>query len=346
MFNRKILSLIVVSLIIFAGCGAKKTEDQPQEKSSGVDTIAVQTESVTEDVLTLRKTFIATLEGEEQANVVAKVPERIVAINARVGSPVQKGQMLIELNKSGAGSQYYQAQAAFLNAQKDLERMKSLFAEGAISQQMLDGVQTQFNIYKANFDAAKDAIELTAPISGIVTAITVNPGDLASPGMPLITIANISRMKAVVSIGEKDMADLYAGQTVKVYSELRPDFQVTGKISEISKSANVQSRSFEMKALFANSGDRWFKPGMFCNVESEKRSSAKSLVLPSTAVVLKGSETGTYVVNNGKASYRKIITGVTDGRFTEVVSGVSKGDKVVTTGAGSVYDGATVYEAK
>lgn len=346
MSKKIFVSTVIIGLVFFAGCGAKKGEENPQSKKQITDTIAVKAEPVTETVLTVKRTFIATLEGEDQANVVAKVPERIIAINAKVGSAVTKGALLIELNKSGAGSQFYQAQAAFLNAQKDLERMKSLYAEGAISQQMLDGVQTQYNIYKANFDAAKDAIELTAPISGIVTAINVNPGDLASPGMPLITIANINRIKAVVNVGEKDLLDLHQGQSVKLSSELRPELIINGTIAEIFKSANIESRTFVMKAVFSNTGDRWFKPGMFCNVDVEKKSPQKSLVVPSASVVTKTAETGVYVVEGGIAKYKKILTGMTDGKLTEVRSGLNAGEKVVTIGLGSLYDGAAVYEAK
>ncbi len=344
---KKILSVTaILSVIFFAGCGGKNAGANEENKALKNDTIAVSTVQASEQILTINKTYIATLEGEEQANVVAKLAERIVTLKAKVGMSVAKGQLLVELDKSGASSMYYQAQAAFLNAEKDLNRMKALYAEGAISQQMLDGVTTQYNISKANFDAAKDAIELVAPISGIVTAINANAGDLAMPGMPLITIANISRIKAVVSLGEKELLDLTVAQPVKLFSDLKPDFIVNGTITEISKSADVESRTFVMKAVFANSGDRWFKPGMFCNVQSQKKSGQKSIVIPVGAIVLKGTETGTYVAENGRANYRKIITGISDGKLTEVLSGVNKSDKVVTVGTGSLYDGAYIYEAQ
>jgi len=126
-------------------------------------------------------------------------------INARVGDYVKTGDVLFELDKSGAQSQFYQAQAVFLNAQKDFERMKNLFNEGAVSRQALDQAQTGYDVAKANFDAAKSTVEITSPISGVVTAINVNIGDLANPQMPLATVANIGRMKAKFNVGESDV---------------------------------------------------------------------------------------------------------------------------------------------
>ncbi len=110
-----------------------------------------------------------------------------------------------------------------MNSSKDLERMKALYQEGAISQQMLDGVQTQYEVVKANYDAAKSTVELTAPLSGVVTAVNVNVGDLASSGMVLVVIAKTGNMKALFNAGENDVAGFYTGQPADVYSELNPD---------------------------------------------------------------------------------------------------------------------------
>lgn len=144
--------------------------------------------------------------------------------------------------------------------------MQNLLKEGAISQQTFDGVQTLYEVAKANFDAARSTVEITSPISGVVTSINVNIGDLANPQMPMATIANIGRMKAKFNVGESDVPSFYVGQSVQIYSEMNPDVIQAGKINQLSKSANIQSRTFEMQALFSNTQDRWFKPGMFCRV--------------------------------------------------------------------------------
>ncbi len=107
--------------------------------------------------------------------------------------------------------------------------MKILLKEGAVSQQAFDGAQTQYEVAKANFDAARSTVEITSPLSGVVTAINVNIGDLANPQMPMATIANIGRMKAKFNVGESDVPSFYVGQSAQIYSEMNPDVIQTRK---------------------------------------------------------------------------------------------------------------------
>jgi len=338
-------ALILFTIFLYS-CGQNESAKESDSKTPVNDTIAIQAVKAGLMDMKISKTFSGTLEGEEQANIVAKIPERIVAIKIKVGESVKAGQSLIELDKSGASSQYYQAEAGFLNASRDLERMKVLLSEGAISQQMFDGVQTQYDIAKANFDAAKGTVELVTPIGGVVTAINANVGDLANPGMPLIVVANISSLKTIFSVGEGDISSFAVGQQTEIYSELKPALIQKGRILQISKSADVQSRSFEIKSIFSNTYDRWFKPGMFCRVKVNLKSQKGSLVIPNVAIINKENSKGAFVIENGKAVYKDIQTGLTDGTNTEVLSGLKDGDMVATVGMNNLKDGSLVYVAR
>ncbi|MDR3611088.1 MAG: efflux RND transporter periplasmic adaptor subunit [Ignavibacteriaceae bacterium] len=344
MFNyRYIFTFITLSMLFFTiGCGNKNRPEIVKDKIAYADTISVETTKVEKKDIVLVKTYSASLEGEEQANIISKIPERIIKINVKVGDYVSKGSVIISIDKSGASSQYYQAQAAYLNSQKDKERMKALYQEGAVSQQMLDGAQTQFEVNKANFEAAKSTVELTTPLSGIVTAVNANVGDLANPGVVLAVIANSQNMKAVFSVGENDVPGFYVGQPANVYSELKPDLIKNGKIVQISRSANVQSRTFEMKALFSNTADKWFKPGMFCRVNVDLKNLKGTLAIPYSSVIMDNYTSVVFVVKDGKASLKNIKTGITDGKLIEVLSGLNEGDVVVTLGMNKLKDGIIV----
>jgi len=336
-----VVSSFFMFLLLFVGCGKKEANDN----NSIQEIVPIQTTIVERKDINVSKTFTGTLEGEEQANIIAKIPERVIGIKVKVGDYVNAGQLLIELDKSGASSQYFQAEAAFINAERDFKRMETLFAEGAISQQMLDGVQTQFKVAKANFEAAKSTVELTSPISGVVTALNINIGDLTQVGMPLIVVANINRMKLVFRVGEADVSSLSVGQTVEIFSESKPSLIQSGKILQISKSADIQSRSFEVKALFNNTSDRWFKPGMFCRAKANLNSQTGSLIIPNTAIIYEAERKGVFVINNKIAKYRLVETGITDGIITEVVSGLNEGEIVATIGANNLKDGTNVHVA-
>ena len=273
------LAGLVLSVFILQACGEKAPENN-QPKTEYTDTVSVEAEKVQLRELNLLKTFSGTLEGEEQANIISKIPERIMEIKVRVDDFVQAGTVLFELDKGGASSQFYQSQAVFLNAQKDLERMKNLFNEGAVSRQALDQAQTGYDVAKANFEAAKSTVEITSPLSGVVTSINVNIGDIANPAISMATVANIFRMKAKFNAGESDIPNFYFGQPVEIYSELNPEIIMPGKINQISRSADVQSRTFEVRTIFSNTKDKWFKPGMFCRVNVNMKTKKGALTIP------------------------------------------------------------------
>jgi membrane fusion protein (multidrug efflux system) len=332
-------------LIISQGCGNKSEKKIALEDIKDyTDTVSVESEIVKTGELSVTKLFSGTLEGEEQANIIAKIPERIMKINPKVGDYVKAGDILFELDKGGAQSQFYQAQAAFLNAQKNFDRMQNLLKVGAVSQQSFDAVQTQYEVAKANFDAARSTVEITSPLSGIVATINVNIGDLANPQMPMATVANIGRMKAKFNVGELDVPSFFVGQSVEIYSEIKPDIVQTGKVFQLSKSANVQSRTFEMQAIFPNTSDRWFKPGMFCRVKANMKTQKNALTIPLAAVVKTSNADGVYTINGNQAHFQPIETGITDGKLVEIKSGLKEGDKIVTLGMSNLKNGTVVIE--
>ncbi len=328
----------------FLGCNAKR--NGAEDSASAGRSVPIAVARAATQRLSVVKTYSGPLEGEEQAHIIARVSERVAGISAHVGEYVSAGQLVVGLDKNGPASQYYQAGANFKNAEKTLERMKSLYGEGAISQQTLDGVQTQFDVARANFEAAKALVELTSPIAGIVTALTVNAGDLTVPGNALATIATIGRMKIIFNISETDVPNLSIGQNVKVYSDARPGTRIDGKIVQLSKSADSRSRSFEIKALFPNTPDKWFKPGMYCRVDVQVSQNREALVIPNAAMQSDGVTTTVFVIRNGQAFQRTIEPGVTDGQVTAVLQGLSAGDTVATIGINNLRDSINVSVAQ
>lgn len=345
--TKTISSLLAISLIsiLIVGCQGKTEEKVESKNILELDTVAVNVVNIIYRDITLSKTYTGSLEGEEQAYVVAKISERIIDIKVRVGDYVEKGRLVVELDKVGAAS-YYQAEAGYLNSKKDLERMQALYSEGAISQQMVDGTQTAFNIAKANYDASKSLVELTAPISGVVTEINGEAGDLAMPGGRIVTIAKINRLKAVFNVGEQDIMSLIVNQPIEVFSELKPDLVMKGKVIQISKSADVESRTFEINGLIPNSNDKWFKPGMFCRVRIILKNQKGSLAVPSNSIITTGNDRGVYIVNDSKAYFRKVILGIKDDTYTEILSGVNENEKVVTVGMNNLKDGISINIVK
>ena len=344
-YTHTIMKLFLTSLIIsiLIGCGSG-SKDNPQTgtSASGSNIIPVEVAPVVRQNLSVAKTYSGTLEGEEQANIVAKLSERVTGIKVHVGEAVNAGAVILMLDKSGVTSQYYQAEAGYKNAAKTLERMKSLYSEGAISLQALDGTQTQFDVAKANFDAARSAVELTTPISGVVTAINVSIGDLAVPGAILATVARVGRLKMTININETDVVNLAVGQQVQIFTESKPDAVAEGRISQLSKSADVKSRTFEIKVTFPNTKDRWFKPGMYCKARVQVSPRMKTLVVPIAAIQSDGVTSRVFIAQNGRSYQRAVQIGISDENISEILSGLTERDTVITTGSTTVRDSGYV----
>lgn len=331
-----------VFISLFYGCGSRGGDPSAKNVTGRADSIPVQVAIAQPRDLAVTKVYSGTLEGEEQANIVAKISERITDIKFHVGDFIKPGQTVLSLDKSGPSSQYYQAGANFENADKNLQRMKALLQEGAISQQSLDAAQTAYDIAKANFDAARSSVELSSPISGVVTAVNTNVGDLATPGAVLMTVANITRMKVIFNIGEGDIPKFSLGQSVRIYTEFKPDRAIVGRIVQLAKSADIRSRSFEVKALITNTPDKWFKPGMFCKAEVQLLARKGALVIPNAALMSESGKKSVFHIQDGMAFLREVQTRDSDGNMTEIIQGLKSGDTVVTVGLNDLKDSSRV----
>lgn len=335
--------LLLASSLALTSCGKKDAEAEnrtaKKEKSDSVSVITARVETTS---MSLTKTYTGTLEGDKQANIVSQLAERIVDIPVKVGDNVRAGQVIVKLDKGGLTSQYYQAQSNLQNVQKSLERTKSLFESGAIARQALDQAQTAFDIAKANFNAARNAVEITTPISGVVTSVKLNIGDFTSPGTPIVTVATISQLKLIMSVGEGDIPYVAAGKNVKIYSELNPDITAKGKITEISKSADLSTRTFQIKATFSNAKNAWFKPGMFAKADLDLSTQKAVNVIPREAVVYAEKGPQVFVISEGKAYSRNVKLGLQNDKYIEVVDGLKPGEAVARVGMNNLKDGMPV----
>jgi membrane fusion protein, multidrug efflux system len=331
-----------LSLLIFIGCSTSKQESsssavQPEKRLA----VPVVAQAVRQEPFTLLKRYTGTLEGDQQANIIAKISEKVVEIPVKIGDSVRKGRVIVRLDKQGPSSRYYQAESSWRNADQNAKRMQALFDAGAISRQTLDDVLTQAEVLRAELDAAQSLVDLTSPIDGVVTAIDVNVGDVASPGVPVAVVADARQMKIVFHVGESDLQYLEIGGPVEVYSELRTDLRRAGEVVQLARSANTSTRTFEAKARFDNTEDGWFRPGMFGVAEASYTTPQAVLFVPRTAIVNTETGSGVYVIEGGKAMRKEVRLGISNDEFASV-EGLSAGDQVVTMGTNKLSDGAAV----
>ena len=174
---------------------------------------------------------------------------------------------------------------------------------------------------------------IKAPFDGVVTQKFVDPGNMASPGTPLLRVEDTRGFRLEVRIDESRIPFVKTGMPVRVTSDLVPK-PIRGTVEEIARAADVDARAFLVKiALEADSDVR---SGAFGRAEFNA-GTRKGLRLPSHALIKRGQLTSVFVVDNGVARLRLVnVSG------EEVLAGLSEGEKVVVAPPASLADGHRV----
>ncbi|HOB25193.1 MAG TPA: efflux RND transporter periplasmic adaptor subunit [Kaistella sp.] len=304
------------------------------------------------------------LVAKNSVNVSTRMMGYITSLRADVGDFVSAGQGLVSINntdiqaKGGqANAQIAQAQANFNIAQKDFQRFQNLYNNQSASQKELDDMRARYEMAKASLDGArmmKNEVNsqyrytnITAPISGVITAKYANQGDLANPGMPILTIESSGNLQAQVLVSEQDITLIKSGMPVKVLMKSTNN-EVTGTVAEISRSATNTGGQYLVKINVPQSRD--YLPGMFVNVVFPfKRSGSvnqdfqESVTVPKSALVENGQLTGIYTVSSANtAMLRWIKTGKTLGDQVEILSGLNSKEPYIVSANGKLFNGAKV----
>jgi RND family efflux transporter MFP subunit len=292
----------------------------------------------------------------------------VTKVNVKVGQNVSAGQLLVSINntdlqakKAQVDASITQATAGYNNAKKDYDRFVNLFAQQSASQKELDDMTARYEMAKAGLEAAKQMrnevmaqfsySNITAPFSGTVTNTFVKEGDMANPGMPLVSIEGASRLQVTAMVSESDISNVKNGMPVKINVKSL-NKEVAGKVSEVSLSAKNTGGQYLVKVTL-DKMDKEILSGMFVNVQFQKEKkeitqSVKSdiVLVPESALVRQGQLTGVYTVGSDNvAILRWLRIGKTFGNQLEVLSGLSADEQYIVSAEGKLFNGAKVQLA-
>ena len=167
-----------------------------------------------------------------------------------------------------------------------------------------------------------------APISGIVVQKNANAGEFANPGTPLASIMDVSVLKAIVYVSETNVYDLKLGQAAQVTSSIFPGKLTKGIVKYIAPKGD-ENHNYRVEVEIPNSG---YKAGTYVNVKFSFKKPAEALQIPKIALVEGVKNPFVYVVNGNSIAVRKLELGEEVGKNGVVKSGLTPGEKVVTSG--------------
>ncbi len=247
-------------------------------------------------------------------------------------------------------------------AQTTFKRMEDLAAKKSISNQEFDEASTRLKAAQANYEMARarrSQIEpklaqveqeiraatimrgyatISAPFAGVVTAKSVETGNLAAPGTPLLTLEQEGAYRLEVSVDESRLPAVRAGQPVQVSLESL-DRTLEARVSEVVPAVDASSRSYTVKIdlpVLAQVRSGMFGRAVF------PIGMRKTVSVPQSALQERGQLVSVFVVEEGAARNRLITVGRRSGDRVEILSGLTEGERVITPVPASLVDGARV----
>lgn len=330
--------ILAAAAVALGSCG-RKTSGQaagtaPEQPVKKVTVEAAAFSEVPQD-----ETYSATVQAYAVNNVVPQSGGRIRKINVEVGDYVYAGQVLAEMDRLNLD----QARLKLVNDSTELSRVRDLYKQGGVSQSDYEQLELAYNVSKSTYDNLVENTVLRSPLSGVVTARNYDRGDMYGMASPIFVVQQITPVKILVGISEKDYTRIHRGDKVTLTVDAIPGRVFEGKVNRLHPVMDASTHTFNVEVVVQNS-DRALRPGMYArvNVVFEVR---RSIVVSDTAV-LKQQGSGQKAVylygEDGTARYTVVTLGRHfDGRY-EILSGLNEGDRVIVSGNSGLKNGDKV----
>ena len=329
---------VAAAVIMTAGCGNTSSKKSETAEVVVADpTVSVAQVFVRE--VPQEAVYTSTVQAYVKNNIAPQMAGRITKINVEIGDFVKEGQVLAEIDKA----QLLQAQLQLQNQEVELQRLKTLYEEGGLSQSDYDAIQLQYNVLKTQVDNLLENTTLRSPINGVVSARNYDVGDMYAMSMPIFTVEQIVPVKLLIGVSETDYSKVKKGDSVTVTADAIPDKTFYGKVNRIYPTVDPATRTFTVEVKIDNSY-RTLRPGMFARA-TVNFGSNNNVVIPDVAVVKQqgSGERFVYVLNeDNTVTYKKVVLGRRMGAEYEVLEGLQDGDKIVIGGQIRLKDGVKV----
>lgn len=320
--------------------------------------------------------LVGSLKPKEQVEVIPKITGKVERVLVDVGDLVREGQLIAELEGDELAQQVLRAEASLAvaeatlaqrqaeleNARAEEERAAQLMAEGLVSVQAQQTVQTRARVVESQLKLAEaqirqaeaDLAELkirqqqtrvVSPLTGWVGRRYVSPGALVNPNTPVASVLRLSTMITEVRVPEEHLGKLRVGNRAVVAVDAQGGQTFEGRVARISPMLDAATRSGSVEVEIPNPGGH-LKAEMSARIQMEMGTERQALLVPREAVVMRGQQTGIYVLEADRVRFQQITTGLSTDQGVEVLGGLRAGTTVITRGSQGLQDGVVVEVQK
>lgn len=352
--------LSLSALIVVNACS--RGDKASASETTKMETMVVGPENITvaaNGSIMTGPSISGTLEPDREAVLRAQVSGSVLQTYADQGQAVNAGTVLARIDASGIQDAYNSARVGLVSARnaadvaaKDLARNEKLLAAGAIAERDIDqsrraSIAAQAALEDANSrlasaEKAYRSTTVTSPFNGIVSERPVSAGDVVQPGTALFTVVDPSSMRLEASVPAEQLTSIRIGVPVNFTVSGYPGREFVGRITRINPTADPTTRQVRIYVSIPNEG-RALVGGLFANGRMSTATKI-GLVVPQSAVDVRGSIPSVMRVKQGKAEMVPVKIGLTDktSETIEVLSGLQPGDTLLMGAAMGITPGTPV----
>jgi RND family efflux transporter MFP subunit len=292
--------------------------------------------------------LVGVVNASNDVNVISEAQGLVVGVKIKVGDYVKAGTVLFQIDDVIMQSNLASTEINYLKAKRDFERSETLYQENSISAAQLDlarlgmkAAESQLTLVKKQLNDTK----IKAPISGTINKRMVDLGTMVNGGTPVANIVDISTLKVLLNVSEKDAFQIKTGEQTEITTDVYPGVKFFGRVDNIASKAD-EAHTYPVEVKLPNNPRNPLKAGMFARVNFSSQSSVKSLAIPRESLVGSIKDARVYTVQNQVAKLKNIVVGKSSGNFLEVISGLDENEVVVTNGQNNLSDNSKIVVIK
>jgi len=334
--------MLAGALLVYSGCGRGGHGNANGEGDAAL--VPVEVAEVSRGDISAFFTGTATLEAEEETQVVAKVGGVVNKIMVEEGNYVTAGQVLAKLDDEKIAVQVERARANLKNLEEEYHRSEELFSGKMISAQEFQKAKYDYERQQAEYDLARLDLEYTSirsPISGVIAERLIKVGNMVLANQATFSVTGMDPLLAVLHVPERQLGKLAVGHSASLEVDALHGESFAGCIDRISPVVDPATGTVKV-TVEVRDRTRRLKPGMFARVNIVYDVHANAMLVPKDAIIAEDRESCVFVVRDSTAYRQTVETGYVNSSHIEVLSGIDDGDTVVTIGKGGLKDSSRV----
>ncbi|WP_222427602.1 efflux RND transporter periplasmic adaptor subunit [Desulfobotulus alkaliphilus] len=314
----------------------RSTASAQEERGTNVVVLVLQPSKISERI-NLPGIISPWVRLTVSAEVAGKVADRL----AEEGSYIRAGTALYRLDERDYRNSYNAASAAFETARASHSRLREMYDEKLASRSLLDTAVAELERTRSAMETARlqlDRCLIEAGMDGVLNRMLAEPGQFVSVGDPVAEILQLNPVKVTVGVPESDIHAVRRVDTFSVRINALEGRTFTGTLHRFSRSADGMARLYDLEIRIDNP-EEIILPDMFARVDIVKQSKPMALTLPIYAVLSSRDVHSVFVEKEGRAEKREVTLGMQEGWQVEILSGLTKGERVVVVGQRDLREG-------